>query len=109
MEGEATAVNIVEETPKERKGKAPLLAAAPAGGSTSSSSKSKLLRMVQPAAAAKGGYRRGLAVFDVMLRIAGIATALGAAIAMGSTDQTLPFFTQFFQFKASYDDVSAFS
>ncbi|KAL4591822.1 hypothetical protein LXL04_004795 [Taraxacum kok-saghyz] len=110
MEGEATAVNIVEETPKERKGKAPLLAAPPAGGSsTSSSSKSKLLRMVQPAAAAKGGYRRGLAVFDVVLRIAGIATALGAAIAMGSTDQTLPFFTQFFQFKASYDDVSAFS
>ncbi|KAK4482726.1 hypothetical protein RD792_009893 [Penstemon davidsonii] len=28
---------------------------------------------------------------------------------MGTTDQTLPFFTQFFQFQASYDDLPAFT
>ncbi|KAI3826314.1 hypothetical protein L1987_00360 [Smallanthus sonchifolius] len=28
---------------------------------------------------------------------------------MGSTDQTLPFFTQFFQFKAEFDDLPAFT
>ncbi|KAI3791568.1 hypothetical protein L2E82_05388 [Cichorium intybus] len=107
MEGhDSTAVNIVEETPKERKGKAPLLATPPGGSSTR-----KPLAVVQPGApkAAAAGYRRGLAVFDVVLRIAGVATALAAAIAMGSTDQTLPFFTQFFQFKASYDDLPAFT
>ncbi|CAN4100781.1 unnamed protein product [Withania somnifera] len=28
---------------------------------------------------------------------------------MGTTDETLPLFTQFFQFQASYDDLPAFS
>ncbi|KAH6793642.1 hypothetical protein C2S52_004119 [Perilla frutescens var. hirtella] len=28
---------------------------------------------------------------------------------MGTTDETLPFFTQFFQFQASYDDLPAFT
>nr|P0DI32.1 RecName: Full=Casparian strip membrane protein 1; Short=TkCASP1 [Taraxacum kok-saghyz] len=98
MEGESTAVNITE-TPKERKGKAPLLAPPPASGG--------IKTIVQKAP--KGGYKRGLAVFDVVLRIAGIAAALGAVIAMGSTDQTLPFFTQFFQFKAEFDDLPVFT
>nr|XP_043633775.1 casparian strip membrane protein 1-like [Erigeron canadensis] len=100
MEGDSTAINI-NETPKERKGKAPLLATPPGGSSTSKS--------VPVKPSPKGGYKRGLAVFDIVLRLAGVATALGATIAMGSTDQTLPFFTQFFQFKASYDDLPAFS
>ncbi|MFS7908251.1 Casparian strip membrane protein 1 [Helianthus anomalus] len=98
MEGDSTTINITE-TPKERKGKAPLLAAPPAS--------STIKPVVQKAP--KGGYKRGLAIFDVILRIAGIATALGAAIAMGSTDQTLPFFTQFFQFKAEFDDLPTFT
>ncbi|KAJ8639818.1 hypothetical protein MRB53_016512 [Persea americana] len=55
----------------------------------------------------KGGWRRGLAIFDFILRLFAIAAALAAAAAMGTTDQTLPFFTQFFQFKASYDDLPA--
>lgn len=100
MEGESTTVNITE-TPKERKGKAPLLATPPGGSSTGKPA-------VKPPVA-KGGYKRGLAVFDVVLRLAGVATALGATVAMASTDQTLPFFTQFFQFKASYDDLPAFT
>ncbi|KAJ6924075.1 hypothetical protein NC652_017395 [Populus alba x Populus x berolinensis] len=27
---------------------------------------------------------------------------------MGTSDETLPFFTQFFQFQASYDDLPTF-
>ncbi|KAK1411892.1 hypothetical protein QVD17_32735 [Tagetes erecta] len=99
MEGDSTAINITE-TPKERKGKAPLLA-PPRASST--------IKPVVQKAPAKGGYKRGLAIFDVILRIAGIATALGAAIAMASTEQTLPFFTQFFQFKAQFDDIPSFT
>lgn len=55
----------------------------------------------------KGGWRRGIAIFDFILRLFAIAAALAAAAAMGTTDQTLPFFTQFFQFQASYDDLPA--
>ncbi|GJS03082.1 casparian strip membrane protein 1 [Tanacetum coccineum] len=102
MEGDSTTVNITE-TPKERKGKAPLLAPPPASSGVKPTLVQKALK------GPKGGYKRGLAVFDVVLRIAGIAAALGAAIAMGSTDQTLPFFTQFFQFKAEFDDLPAFT
>ena len=59
--------------------------------------------------AAKGGWKRGVAIFDFILRLCAIAAALAATTTMGTTDQTLPFFTQFFQFQASYDDLPAFS
>ncbi|KAL2508802.1 Casparian strip membrane protein 3 [Forsythia ovata] len=83
----------IAETSKERKGKAPLLAAAP------------------PVAAehARGGYKRGISIFDLILRISAMASALAATIAMGTTEETLPFFTQFFQFQASYDDLPTFT
>ncbi|GMJ09479.1 hypothetical protein HRI_004617100 [Hibiscus trionum] len=38
----------------------------------------------------------------------GISDAIIAAATMGTSDQTLPFFTQFFQFEASYDDLPTF-
>ncbi|KAK7853383.1 casparian strip membrane protein 3 [Quercus suber] len=44
----------------------------------------------------KGGWRRGFAIFDLVLRLCGIAVALAATAIMGTTQQTLPFFTQFF-------------
>ncbi|XP_057473246.1 casparian strip membrane protein 3-like [Actinidia eriantha] len=56
-----------------------------------------------------GGWKRGVAIFDFILRLCGITAALAATTTMGTTDQTLPFFTQFFQFQASYDDLPAFS
>ncbi|XP_061955827.1 casparian strip membrane protein 2 [Populus nigra] len=56
----------------------------------------------------KGGYKKGIAIFDFILRLAAIATALAAAASMGTSDETLPFFTQFFQFQASYDDLPTF-
>lgn len=57
----------------------------------------------------KGGWKRGVAIFDLLLRICAIGAALAAAATMGTTDQTLPFFTQFLQFQASYDDLPAFT
>ncbi|KAK9079179.1 hypothetical protein SSX86_000849 [Deinandra increscens subsp. villosa] len=53
--------------------------------------------------------KRGLGVVDFILRICAIVTALAAATAMGTTSQQLPFFTQFFRFKADYDDLPAFT
>jgi hypothetical protein len=45
---------------------------------------------------------------DFILRLGAVAAALGAAATMGMSDQTLPFFTQFFQFEASYDSFTTF-
>ncbi|KAL2323054.1 hypothetical protein Fmac_027433 [Flemingia macrophylla] len=55
-----------------------------------------------------GGWKKGVAIMDFILRLGAIAAALGAAATMGTSDQTLPFFTQFFQFEASYDSFTTF-
>ncbi|XP_010554941.1 PREDICTED: casparian strip membrane protein 1-like [Tarenaya hassleriana] len=54
------------------------------------------------------GSKRGLAIFDFLLRLAAIASTIAAAVVMGMAQETLPFFTQFFQFQASYDDLPVF-
>nr|GMD00372.1 casparian strip membrane protein 2-like [Ipomoea batatas]GMD85560.1 casparian strip membrane protein 2-like [Ipomoea batatas] len=59
-------------------------------------------------AAARGGGIRGINVFDLILRIAAIVGTLAAAAAMGTTNQQLPFVTQFVRFEAQYDDIDAF-
>jgi hypothetical protein len=61
-------------------------------------------------AAGNGGRRgraatRGLAVLDLILRSVAVVATVGSAIAMGTTNQTLPFFTQFLRFKAQYSDL----
>lgn len=56
-----------------------------------------------------GGWRKGVAIFDLVLRLAAIATALAATAIMGTTEQVLPFFTQFFQFHAEYNDLPTFT
>ncbi|PSR95462.1 Casparian strip membrane protein like [Actinidia chinensis var. chinensis] len=75
--------------------------------SESKSARSKVVATPPPLPA--GGWKRGVAIFDFILRLCGITAALAATTTMGTTDQTLPFFTQFFQFQASYDDLPAFS
>ncbi|CAN4109486.1 unnamed protein product [Withania somnifera] len=95
---ESTKIDVVE-TNKERKGKAPLLGTAAPVVATAAASHEH----------AKGGAKRGIAIFDLILRIAAFASALGAAVAMATTEETLPFFTQFFQFEASYDDLPTFT
>ncbi|CAI0391408.1 unnamed protein product [Linum tenue] len=85
----STTIDITEETSAVAKGKAPLIA------TTTYSDGSK-------------GYKKGIAIFDFLLRLGAIVAALAAAGTMGSSEQTLPFFTQFFQFRASYDDLPTF-
>ncbi|KAL1219022.1 Casparian strip membrane protein 1 [Cardamine amara subsp. amara] len=60
------------------------------------------------AAASGGGSKRGLAIFDFLLRVTAIAATLTASIVMFTAQETLPFFTQFLQFQANYDDLPTF-
>ncbi|KAI3683621.1 hypothetical protein L1987_84130 [Smallanthus sonchifolius] len=63
------------------------------------------LGQVPPAA----GWKRGVGIIDLILRVCAIAATLAAAAVMGTTSQNLPFFTQFFQFQASYDNFPTFT
>ncbi|KDP39843.1 hypothetical protein JCGZ_04188 [Jatropha curcas] len=56
----------------------------------------------------KGGWKKGAAIFDFVLRLCAITAGLAATSIMGTTEQSLPFFTQFFQFHAEYDDIETF-
>ncbi|KAL2900144.1 Casparian strip membrane protein 3 [Bienertia sinuspersici] len=55
------------------------------------------------------GVKRGVGVIDFVVRLLALVAALAATIIMGTTDQTLPFFTQFFQFRARYYDLPTFT
>ncbi|KAK4477605.1 hypothetical protein RD792_016842 [Penstemon davidsonii] len=55
------------------------------------------------------GVSRGVAVMDFILRIVALIATLASAIAMGTTDESLPFFTQFIRFRAQYDDLPMFT
>ncbi|KAG0459632.1 hypothetical protein HPP92_022760 [Vanilla planifolia] len=57
----------------------------------------------------RGGWKRGLAIFDFLLRILAIAALVAAAILMGTDDDTLPFFTEDYQFSANFADLPAFT
>ncbi|XVF55779.1 hypothetical protein PTKIN_Ptkin06aG0064700 [Pterospermum kingtungense] len=57
----------------------------------------------------KSGFKKGMGILDFLLRLGAIIAALAAAATMGTSDETLPFFTQFFQFQASYDDLPTFT
>ncbi|XP_062224800.1 casparian strip membrane protein 4 [Phragmites australis] len=58
--------------------------------------------LVAPVAA---GVNRAVSIIDVFLRFIAIIGTIGSAIAMGTTNETLPFFTQFIQFEAKYSDL----
>lgn len=51
---------------------------------------------------------RGISIIDLILRVVAIVGSFGSAVAMGTTDQTLPFITQSFRFEAQYDDFDTF-
>lgn len=55
------------------------------------------------------GVNRGLSIVDLILRIIAVIGTLGSAVAMGTTNETLPFFTQFVQFSAQYNDLPTFT
>ncbi|XP_057436025.1 casparian strip membrane protein 1 isoform X2 [Lotus japonicus] len=49
--------------------------------------------------------KRAVSVLDFILRLIAVVATLASAIAMGTTDESLPFFTQFIRFRAEYDDL----
>uniref|UniRef100_A0A1J3G556 CASP-like protein n=1 Tax=Noccaea caerulescens TaxID=107243 RepID=A0A1J3G556_NOCCA len=91
MKNESTVIDVHAESSSAMKGKAPLIGVAKNHTATGS-----------------GGYNRGLSIFDFLLRLAAIVAAAVAAATMFTSDETLPFFTQFLQFQASYDDLPTF-
>ncbi|XP_027361527.1 CASP-like protein 7 [Abrus precatorius] len=56
----------------------------------------------------KRGVTRGLSIMDFILRIIGAIATIGSALAMGTTNETLPFATQFIRFRAEFDDIPTF-
>ncbi|KAG8503403.1 hypothetical protein CXB51_001374 [Gossypium anomalum] len=56
----------------------------------------------------KRGLNRGFGIADFLLRLGAIISTIAAAATMGTSDETLPLFTQFFQFEASFDDLPTF-
>ncbi|WCJ34258.1 Casparian strip membrane protein 1 [Euphorbia peplus] len=87
----STTIEMPAESSAVSKGKAPLIGTF----YTSSSNINE-----------KGvGYNKGMAILDFILRLGAVITTLSSAAVMGTSDETLPFFTQFFQFQASYDDL----
>ena len=73
----------------------------------SSAAKGKAAVLAAPVPANRG-WKKGTAIIDFVLRLGAITAALAAAATMGTSDENLPFFTQFFQFEASYDDMPTF-
>jgi len=61
------------------------------------------------AAPAASGVGRAASVADVFLRFLAIVGTIASAISMGTTNETLPFFTQFIQFEAKYSDLPSFT
>ncbi|CAH8361156.1 unnamed protein product [Eruca vesicaria subsp. sativa] len=60
----------------------------------------------------KGIQKRGLmsrrvAIFEFLLRIIAFFNTISSAILMATTNETLPFFTQFIRFHADYNDLPA--
>jgi len=58
---------------------------------------------------AAAAANRGMSILDFIFRVVAALATLGSAIAMGTTNETLPFFTQFIRFRAQYDDLPMFT
>ncbi|CAN1134026.1 Casparian strip membrane protein 1 [Linum perenne] len=99
----STSIEMTEESRAVAKGKAPLITET-----TYSDGGAKGRSIIHSNKGRTTGYKKGIAIFDLVLRIGALVAALVAAGTMGSSEQTLPFFTQFFQFRASYDDLPTF-
>ncbi|KAH0697621.1 hypothetical protein KY285_014889 [Solanum tuberosum] len=52
---------------------------------------------------------RGISFLDFIMRIVAILGTLGSAIAMGTTNESLPSFEQFIRFKAEYKNLPTFT
>lgn len=56
----------------------------------------------------KAGPNRGISKLDFIMRIVAAIGTLGSAVAMGTTNESIPFFTRFIRFRAEYDDLPTF-
>ncbi|XP_061370704.1 casparian strip membrane protein 5-like [Gastrolobium bilobum] len=54
------------------------------------------------------GWKKGIAIADFVLRLGAIGAAIGSAVIMGTNEEQLPFFTQFLQFHAEWNDFPIF-
>ncbi|KAI3717005.1 hypothetical protein L1987_68298 [Smallanthus sonchifolius] len=52
---------------------------------------------------------RGISILDLFLRLVAIFGTLASAIAMATTNQTLPFVSQFVRFRAKFNDLPSFT
>lgn len=55
------------------------------------------------------GLNRGLSILEFILRLIAVFGTLASAIAMGTTNETLPFFARFIRFRAEYNDLPTFT
>lgn len=98
----------IEESKSNRKGKSSVIIEK----SNSSKKTKNLYEKITPTSKTlphpQAKFKKGLAVFDLIFRLGAVAAALGATAVMGTVDQILPFFTQFFQFEAQYNDLPSF-
>ncbi|KAI9072687.1 hypothetical protein K1719_045334 [Acacia pycnantha] len=53
-------------------------------------------------------WKKGLAIVDFILRLGAIGATMGATALMGTNEQMLPFFTQFLQFHAQWNEFRMF-
>ncbi|KAK7257609.1 hypothetical protein RIF29_31693 [Crotalaria pallida] len=95
--GDATAVTI-PETKDKGKGKAVTWAAPPSVYSVSTKA--------EPSP--RPGWKKGVAITDFVLRLGAIGAAMASAVTMGNNEEMLPFFTQFLQFHAQWNEFPMF-
>jgi len=94
-------------------GKAPAVATAPPPAASSAAPAPSAAKAAAPRKTWLPFFRRAdrgsrcVALVDLVLRIAAFGPTLAAAIATATSDETLSVFTQFFQFRARFDDFPA--
>lgn len=52
---------------------------------------------------------KGISILDLVIRAVAIVATLASAVAMGTTNETLPILNQFIQVKAQYNDLPTFT
>lgn len=57
----------------------------------------------------KAAPSRGMPILDLILRLIAAIGTLGSAIAVGTTNDTLPMFARFMHFRAKYQDLPTFT
>lgn len=93
---------VINDAPADTRGKAPdVPSALVAPASTSRAPRFAFFKKTK----ADRGWQCGIALFDFLLRLLAIGATLAATIAMATTDETLPFVTEHYQFYANFSDL----